>query len=284
MTRQVRADLALLGVTVIWGMTFTVIHAAVGQVPVIAFIAWRFALAAAVLAAVYRRHLNRISPRAWRGGIRAGLCLAAAYLFQTFGLVYTTPSRSAFLTSICTVMVPLLAIFVYKSVPRLSEGLGVAMAFGGTALLTLSGIGAAGNFNRGDLLTVGAALAFAFHILTVGHYTPATGYEAFSVIQVSAVALFAGPLAWIEPGRFVWSGLVLFAVLATGLACTGLAFTVQAWAQQYTSATRAALIFAMEPVSAALTSYLVAGEILTGAALGGALLILAGVLTVELWK
>jgi drug/metabolite transporter (DMT)-like permease len=284
MSRQTRADLALLAVTLIWGMTFTLIKSAVQQVPVIAFIAWRFALAAAVLAAVYRRHLAAIPSRAWRGGIIAGLGLAAAYLFQTFGLVYTTPSRSAFLTSLCTVLVPLLALCVYKSVPRFSEGLGVAMAFGGTALLTLSGIETPGQINRGDLLTAGAALAFAFHILTVGHFTPQTGFQAFSVIQITCVALVTGSLAWTEPGRFAWSGLVAFAVLVTGLLCTGLAFTVQAWAQQYTTATRAALIFAVEPVSAAGTSYLIMGELLTGAAFAGAFLILAGVLMVELWK
>ncbi|MEZ5355163.1 MAG: DMT family transporter [Bryobacteraceae bacterium] len=278
------AELSLVGVTVVWGTTFTLVKDALADVSTIAFLALRFTIGALLLAAIFRRSLfasNSAKPTL-RGGLLAGCCLAAAYLLQTAGLRATTPTHSAFLTALCVVMVPLLGIFVYQSVPRWMEGLGVATALLGTGLLTSPFD--RGGFSHGDLLTVGCAFAFACHILVLGAYAPKADLARLSVIQLATVAALAlATFWWAEPVTVRWSPRLIAAVAVTSVLCTALAFTVQAWAQQHTTATRAALIFSLEPVSAALTSYWVDGEILGGRSLAGAFLILAGVIGVE-WK
>jgi drug/metabolite transporter (DMT)-like permease len=288
-SERARAEAALLAVTLVWGVSFTLVKNALGDVSTMAFLAIRFTVASGAIALFSRRALATgmlADPLAWRGGWRAGLCLAVAYVCQTSGLRWTTPSRSAFLTSLCTALVPVLAAVLYRRLPRGMEILGVLLAVSGTGLLTLTPGQAGGGFGmpgRGELLTLGCAVAFAGHILVTGHYAGRAGLNAFSLIQLVVATLFFWLwLPWFEPFYVRATPRLAVAVAVTGLICTAVAFTVQAWAQRHTSPTRAALIFSMEPVSAAATSYLVAGETLTPLALTGAGLIVAGVLAVEL--
>jgi drug/metabolite transporter (DMT)-like permease len=178
-------------------------------------------------------------------------------------------------------MVPLLAMFVYRNKPQVSELLGILAATAGLGLMTLEG--PLGSIGRGDLLTIGCALAFAAHIVTLGHYSEKMRFEVLSVLQVGTAAVLAVSLFWwVEPAHVVWRPAVVFAVLITGLLATAVAFTVQAWAQHYTTSTRTALIYTLEPVFAWLTSYWIIGEGLSRRAAVGAALILGGVLLVEL--
>lgn len=280
--RAWHADAALVGITLIWGATFVLVKEALQDASTLLFLALRFMLASAALAAGFRwRGTLRLEPNGLRAGLAAGACLFCGYLFQTAGLRYTTPSKSAFITGLSVVLVPLLAAVAGRARPRWSEWSGAGLATGGLALLTLEGAGLRIGF--GDLLTLVCALGFALHILVVGYYAPRVRVEELSLVQVATAAALAlaGSLsaeqAWIR-----WSPRVIGAVAVTGLLATALAFTVQAWAQRRTTPTRTALIFALEPVFAWLTSYLVAGEVLSLRAASGALLILAGILLVEL--
>jgi drug/metabolite transporter (DMT)-like permease len=158
----------------------------------------------------------------------------------------------------------------------------------GLAFMTLPGAGQPpggllGGVNRGDVLTVCCAAAFAAHIVTLGHFSRTVGFEVLSVIQVGTAAALALTLfPWAESPRIEWKPAVLWAILITGILATALAFTVQAWAQRSTTSTRTALIYMLEPVVAWFTSYLLAGEGLTRSGAAGAALILGGVLLVEL--
>lgn len=285
-----RAEWALAAVTVVWGTSFTLVKQALDDVSVILFVALRFALAGAVLLAFYRRPLlldwreNRVG---LRGGLWCGLLLTGAYLLQTYGQRYTTPARSGFLTALNVVLVPILVALVYRTMPRWTEALGAGIALAGTALMTIPAPGQAwGDWNTGDVLTVSCAILFAIHIIVVGHSVRQRGvFAALAVTQVTVVALLCGIAATlgVEPWRYrpsiaMWTGVVV-----TGVACTALAFSVMAWAQQHTTASRVALIFALEPISAWLTSYWVLGEQLGVWAAAGAAMILAGVGVVE-WK
>lgn len=284
-TARWRPELALAAVTLLWGSSFTLVKSALDDVSVVLFLALRFTVAAVALACLYWRQLAG-NGAAIRGGIWCGLLLAAAYLLQTFGQKFTTPARSGFLTALNVVLVPFFAALVYKSVPRWMEATGILLALAGMSLMTLSGAGGFGNpVNRGDILTIGCAIAYAVHILVVGEYVKGGGFAALSVTQVSVTAglCWLAVAAGFEPLFFRPSTLVWAAVLITGLLCTALAFTVMAWAQQHTTPTRVALIFALEPISAWLTSYLVLGERLGAWPAVGAGLILAGVAAVE-WK
>ncbi len=122
--------------------------------------------------------------------------------------------------------------------------------------------GPIGSISRGDLLTFGGAIAFAAHIVATGHFAEQIGYEVLSVTQVGAAALSALSLVLVggntahPVAAAWWSGRCLI----TGLLCTAVAFTIQAWAQHYTTSTRTALIYALEPVVAWITSYCLVGE------------------------
>ncbi len=277
---RTRAELALIGVTVIWGTTFVMVKNALLEVSTILFLTMRFGLAAAVLTAIYWNKLNR---RGIRPSILAGALLFAAYVFQTMGLELTTPSKSAFLTGLSIPMVPLASSLVYRIVPRLAEAAGVVVASFGMALMTLpEGSLASWGMNRGDILTTGCAVAFALHMIVVARYAPVVGFETVAVGQaVTAALLGVATAGWVEPVRFHMSPLVALAVAVTGLLATALAFTTMAWAQKHTTATRSALIFALEPVVAWITSWILTGETLSLRARLGAGLILGGVLLVE---
>jgi len=279
-----RADIALLFVAFVWGATFVVVKSALDDVSALLFLALRFSLAGAVLFVIYRRNLSGAldnSAVKLKAGLLAGSLIFVAYVFQTVGLVHTTPSKSAFLTGLCVVLVPVVHSVIFRAAPRVSEAIGVAVAAVGMGLLTLQSGDIRVSF--GDLLTLLGAVFFAFHIVAVGHLASKAGFECLSVVQVSTAAFLAlSTFWWVEDAHMEWSGNVIFALLITGIFATAVAFSVQAWAQQRTGATRTALIFATEPVFAWLTSYILTGEMLSRRATVGALLILSGILLVEL--
>jgi drug/metabolite transporter (DMT)-like permease len=281
-----KAELALVGVTVLWGTTFVVVKNALADVSPLTFIALRFTLAAVVLALIYGKTLrgNGLGRRDLRAGALAGSLLFGAYTLQTVGLGLTTPSKSAFLTSLSIPMVPLASSLVYKIRPRLLEGAGIVIASVGMVLMTFPRAALTSGFemSRGDFLTFLCAVLFAVHIVVVGHFSPIIGFESLAVIQIGVVAALATSVMWFaEPVRFHLTPGVAAAVVVTGLLATALAFTTMAWAQQYTSPTRAALIFALEPVVAWVTSWVLAGETMGNRGKAGAGLILAGILLVE---
>lgn len=276
--RTWRADLALASIAFIWGSTFVVIKGALADVSTLLFLALRLTLAAAALALLVRKPPPR---RHVHGGILAGICLFAGFALQTAGLRTTTPSKSAFITGLCVVITPLLAAAIERKIPRLAEGLGVAIATVGLALLTSPGATLA--VSAGDLLTLGAAVAFAAHIVAVDWYVPRLGAPALALTQVATAAFLAlATFWWAETPMVHWTPALGFAVAITGLLATALAFFVQSWAQQRTSPTRTALIFALEPVFAWITSFALTGETLPPRGALGAALILGGILVVEL--
>jgi drug/metabolite transporter (DMT)-like permease len=291
-SRRATAELALVFNTVVWGATFMLVKSALGGISSLLFLALRFSLATVALALLFRKPL--VLRSTWKGlgaGVLVGTFLFLGYLFQTLGLRLTSAPKSAFITGLTSVMVPLLGSFVYRNRPRISEWCGVLTATAGLGLMTLPGAGlsgaqlpgAFGGINRGDVLTFFCAIAFAAHIVTLGYFSRRIGFELLSVAQVGTAAVLSLALCgWVETPHVEWQPEVISAILVTGLLATALAFTVQAWAQKYTTHTRTALIYMLEPVVAWATSYLWAGEGLSRRAAAGAALILGGVLLVEL--
>ena len=265
-----RAEAALVLNTVVWGATFVLVKAALADVSPLLFLA------------LFRG--SRGVPFTWKtaaAGALAGVFLFSGYLFQTLGLQLTTAPRSAFITGLTSVMVPVLAALVYRNRPQVSEVAGVLVATAGLALMTIQH--AAGSVSRGDLLTFFCAIGFAAHIVTLGHFSENMRFQLLSVAQVGAAAVLAlSSFWWAETPHVRWRPAVICAILVTGLLATALAFTIQAWAQQYTTSTRTGLIYMLEPVFAWITSYCMVGEGLSGRAAAGAALILGGVVLVEL--
>ncbi len=274
-------------VTFIWGATFVVIKNALTEISPLLFNAVRMTLASLCLGAIYWRDIAGMERATLRAGVFVGVFLWLGYEFQTSGLRLTTPSKSGFLTGVSVVLVPvLLALFWRRKINRWTL-VGVAGAVLGLFLMTVpaaaGGVAEWSSVNLGDLLTLGCAVAFAFQIILLGRATERHSFKTIAFLQTATAAvLMALTVPVIERAHSIWSWRVWAAIAVTGILGTALAFTIQAWAQQFTPATHTALIFALEPVFAWLTSFLVEGERLGWRASAGALLILGGVVLSEL--
>jgi drug/metabolite transporter (DMT)-like permease len=286
-SRSIKAHLLLVLMTLIWGSTFVLIKEALKDSSPLLLNAVRMALAAVLLALYYRKHLNTWTRPALTAGVVVGIFLYLGYALQTTGLKLTTPSKSAFLTGTSTVLVPLILVAFWKTRIHLWRAVGIALAFFGLFLMTVpagrAGLADFANVNRGDILSIGCAFGFALQIVFLGRATQRFPFEQIAVLQIgTAAALMAVTAPLLEHPRFQPSNAVIATVLITGILGTAVAFTVQAWAQQFTPATHTALIFNLEPVFAWLTSFIYLHERLGFRAGAGALLILTGVLVSEL--
>lgn len=284
--QQLAADGALLFVTAIWGATFVMVQDAVSAYPVFAFLALRFTLAALVLLPFFLR-LDRPARsermvRSWLPGMAVGVALFAGYAFQTFGLRYTTPAKAGFITGLSVVLVPLGQALFLRRAPGRGPVLGVILATAGLGLLSLE---PDLSIRLGDVLVLGCAVSFAAHILLVGRFAPTWPPIRLAFVQIATVAVLSSGMALAVERPLSWPpGNVWFAAAFTGLLATSLAFFLQSRAQQATSPTHTALIFAAEPVFAGLFSFLLIGEVLGPRQILGSALIVAGMLAAELVK
>ena len=281
-----RAELALVCVALAWGTTFVLVKRTLVEISTVYFLALRFSLASVCMLLLFMRPFRRAGARAvWRGlrgGAVAGLFLWTGYMLQTFGLKYTSAGNSGFLTGLYIVLVPLISAAVYRQWPQIAELTGILVASAGIVLITIPSLEHSLRINRGDLLTIACAVAFAFHLLVLGYFSQRENFEAVALGQIVCGAVLSAGWLVFEPPKVVWSFGVVSAIVVTAVFATALAFALQTWGQKYTTATRTALIFALEPVFALATAVVVGGERLTVLGSMGAALILAGILVVEL--
>jgi drug/metabolite transporter (DMT)-like permease len=302
---KLRAYLLMLFVVAVWGSTFVLIKGALSDATPAAFNLARMTLAFLVLAAAYHGSLRNIRKSQIASGALVGLCLTMGYQFQTTGLARTTPSKSAFITGLVVVLVPLFsAIPALRPLgarpPRWNAFLGAALAFAGILLLTAPAAsntmhpsGAAAysvkllpdlsSINIGDLLTLGCAIGFAFHCIALSHISPRIGFRPLAILQVGSCAIFmAVSLPFIEHPHITWTPRLMIALAIAAVLATAAAFSIQSWAQSVLPPTHTALLLTLEPVFAWITSFLIMGERLGMRAATGALLILAGIALTEL--
>ena len=286
-SNRLRAELALAFCSLLWGSTFVVVKNSLEHSSVFVFLAVRFSLAGLCMA-ILRPAVLRDSPREELfAGIRLGFFMFGGYAFQTAGLRYTTASNSAFITGSSVVLVPLILAFFWGKRATLWVYFGTLAAAAGLYFLTVPATGVA-HLNRGDVLTFFATASYAVHIILVGEHTKEHSAAALSVLQVLACAVMswltafgAAAIHW-QPMRFESSGVLWLGVVVCAVFATAAAFSLQLWAQQYTTPSHAAILFTLEPVFAVGTSYVVLGERLGLRALLGAFLVLAGILAAEL--
>ncbi len=276
MSRKRAAELALVGVALVWGVTFVMVQDAVAVMPVMTFIALRFLGAAAIVAPFVRRP----SPAGVRAGLGMGAFLTAGYVFQTFALQHTTASNVGFITGMMVVLTPLLgALLLGIEVPPIAYASALVAAVG---LALLSGVGGEVRL-LGDGLALGCAISFALHLLATDRAVAKHDVGGLLLVQLTVCGVVALAVA-LALGQFeaprgvtVWSALVVTAVLASAAA-----FFIQSYAQQHTSPDRTALILASEPAFAGLFGWWLAGDTLTALSLLGAGLIVAAIIAVDL--
>ena len=285
MTPRLRAELVLLGVTLAWGGSFLVAKDTLGTLAPFSLIALRFALAVALLAALFGRRAFALGRDAagrsqWRAALAIGLLLWAGFAVQTLGLRETTPARSAFITATYVAMVPLLTRVISARPLRKRVIAAVGAALVGLYLLTDPGSGGA---NRGDWLTLLGALAFAGHMVALDRGARSMAAPALAFVQMAVVAGVSLPFALAEDAASSggFTGRSLAALGYLGLICSALGFLGQTWGQRHTSPVRVGLIFSLESLFAALLSVAIGMEVLTPLQWAGGLLLVAGVLVGE---
>jgi drug/metabolite transporter (DMT)-like permease len=290
MKKTLLADSSLLFVAFIWGTTFVLVQNAIKVLEPMSFNATRFFIAGIILLIwlllFYRSQLKQIDKKLLGAGFLMGLWLFSGYALQTFGLLYTTSSKAGFITGLSVVLVPLFAFFLLKQKPKPNALFGVLVATVGLYMLTL---GDSVSVNKGDVLVFFCAISFALHIIFTGKYTSLFPTLLLTVTQILTVAVLCSIFAFIfEDWEAIFSKEVLMttevmvALMITSFFATALAFLLQTNFQKYTTPTRVALIFAMEPVFAALGGYFLANERLTIIAILGCLFIFVGMILAEL--
>jgi drug/metabolite transporter (DMT)-like permease len=266
-----QAVLALVLVCLVWGVSFTLIKQTLAYASPLMLLGVRFTLATVVIAG----SLRGLRREELVGGLVLGGLFWAGFVLQTMGLEFTTPSRSAFLTILSTPLVPVLQFAISRTLPRGSTVAAIALAVAGTWLLTSPG--GDGGLNRGDLLTIGCAILFTGQIVAAGHFAARIPLDRLLALELGTCAvlsLLAAPV--LETPRLVVTPA--FLALIAFLAFTGLwTFRTQLRAQQVLTPTHTALVFTLEPVFAAATSFLVLDERLGPVQLAGAALILLAV-------
>ena len=272
------ALLAVIAVTVVWGVTFVQVKDAVAIYPLFAFLAVRYAIATGALALAGGTRVRSLGRSGWAAGAVVGALLGLGIGLQTAGLERTTVSSTGFITGLYVVLTPLFGLALFRTSVAVEVWLGVAFALAGLAMLSGVPVGSTG----GNLLVLAGAAAQALQIVAIERYAHRYDAIALTLVQMAVclaafmvIALALGQLE-VPRGRTVWGAL-----LVTGVFASALAYLIQVWAQRRLSAARIAIVFSLETVFAGIFGYWLSGDRLGWLGWGGCAVIVAGIVVAE---
>lgn len=282
---RTRANLLLLLAGAVWGMGFVAQSTAMASIGPMLFVSLRFALATLAVLPFALREARRaerpLSRSDWTGFVWIGLVLLVGMAFQQVGLLTTTVTNAGFLTGLYVVFVPLLVVIVLRQRPHPVIWPAALLAFAGIWLL--SG-GSIAELNRGDILVIICAVFWAAQVLLIGIYGPRTGRPlTLSAVQF-AVCAALGFLAAAATEPIEWQAILDAApeIIYSGVFSSGLAFSLQAVGQRYTTSAQAAIFLSSEALFAALFGALFLGERIAGFGYLGCFFIFAAILATEI--
>jgi drug/metabolite transporter (DMT)-like permease len=280
MKKQHQADLALLGVTLAWGISFILTKNSLESLETFNFLGIRFLISAVTSALFFYKRLMKLDRTTLKYGLLIGVIMFSGYATQTIGLNYTTASKSGFITGFSVVIVPIFSALVLRKLPKFSSIIGVVSAIMGLGMLTLD---ANLQLNIGDFYTLIGAVCFAMHIITVGKYAVQVDSINLAILQIGVVGILSTIVSFLfETPIMPASGSDWFSILFLAFVCTSGAFIVQNAVQKYTSTTHTALIFTGEPVFSAIFAYILLGEVMNNRGIIGSILIVAGMIVAEI--
>jgi len=260
MNKKLAAQIGLLFVTIIWGFTFVLVKGALNDALPFSFATLRFGVATFLTLLIINKKINTLNKMELIGGIVCGVFLFLGYAFQNFGLMITTATKSAFITSISVLLVPILLVILNLQKVQMHIWIAVLMATAGLYLLILPG----GGLNIGDIITFGCSISFAIHIITQDYYIkkevrllPFINVQLAFVTIISLISAF-----FYEPDPIIWSERLMGAIIITGVLATFTAFLIMIWAQKILNPSETAIIFSLEPLAASLFAMVFAGELL----------------------
>ena len=275
-----RQELALIGITFLWGATFLIIHLAMRSCGPLFFVGFRFVLAGIFASIIFWRSLKNISMHDIFAGAVIGIPIFLGYSLQTAGLKTIASSQSAFITAVYVPLVPLLQWIILRKKPRLTSFIGISFAFIGLLMVSGQGIHAI-DFSKGEILTLLSAFAIASEIVFISLFAGRVDSRRVTVVQLFVagfLSFVAMPVNGETVPDFSWGWV------SAGLGLAAMSALIQLtmnWAQRSVSPTRATIIYTGEPVWAGLVGR-IAGERLPHLAILGAFCIIVGILVSEL--
>ncbi len=285
MTKQFKADLMLILVTLFWGVSYLFMDLCLRYMEPFGLNAFRFSLAFLVAFIVAFPKLKSVNRETLKYSAILGFILMIVYFGATFGVQYTSLSNAGFLCALAVVITPIFGFFFKGQKAEKKLILVVILCLAGIGLLTL---------NEklqpavGDLLCILCAVAYAVDLLVTESAVQKESVNPFQlgVYQLGFTGIFNLILALVlEDNTLPKDVEFWFPALFLAIFCTGVAFIVQVMAQQYTSAAHVGVIFTLEPVFAGFVAYFFAGEILTSRGYLGAILLIIGLFIMEIdWK
>ncbi len=290
MKQQYKAELLLLLITFIWGGTFSIVKKALDDVSPLIFLGVRFGISAVLYIFFFHNSFKHFNSLAFKHALIVAFFLFAGFAFQTVGLKYTTASKSAFITGMLVIFTPIAQSIIERKPPKPGNLIGISLVTLGLLLLTSkddsieSFIYSLGkNFTIGDFLTLLCAVMFALYIVYIDIYSRQHPTHILVFVQLTLTSVSSFLIAFIfeEPRINLTIGL-FFALIYTSLLATVFATYVQTAYQKFTTPTRAAVIFTMEPVFAGIIAWIFLSEKLSPLAVSGSILMLAGLLISEL--
>lgn len=271
--------LALWGTAFIWGTSFVILKEALDSIGTMWVLALRFIIAAALLLLAAGKRLKTLGRDGLRGGVLLGVCLAAAYIFQTYGLKYTTPGKNAFLTATYCVLVPFMVWAFFKRRPNAANIIAAFMCVFGIGLVSLSGTSP---FNVGDALTLVCGIFYALQIILTERFIGDCDALSLTGVEFGTAAVICLAGALIFESAPVGLSLELWGSIAyMGVMCTALCFFLQTWGMRYTPSSTAAVIMTFESVFAIIISVIFYDEPVTVRLICGLTLIIASVIISE---
>jgi len=273
-------EIMLFTTAIIWGSGFAFSAISLDYFTPYQILAVRFTVGVLILSLIFYQRLKNMKKSTIKRGFILGLLLYMAFLLQTVGLQYTTPSKNAFITAINVVIVPFIAFFMDKRKIDKFELSGAFLAITGIAFLSLEL--SISEINIGDLLTLGCAFGFAYQIYYTAKYVKDEDPILLTVVQMGAAALFSWLFVFFKGEvdfSLEWKGAL--SVLYLGLFSTTLAYCFQTMAQKYTNETKTAIILSTEALWGMVFSIIILSEVLTGRMIVGAVLILTAIILAE---
>ena len=277
--KNLLGHLALWGTAFIWGTSFVILKEALDSIGTMWVLALRFIIAAALLLLAAGKRLKTLGRAGLRGGMLLGVCLAAAYIFQTYGLKYTTPGKNAFLTATYCVLVPFMVWAFFKRRPNAANIIAAFMCVFGIGLVSLSGTSP---FNIGDALTLVCGIFYALQIILTERFIGDCDALSLTGVEFGTAAVICLAGALIFESAPVGLSLELWGSIAyMGVMCTALCFFLQTWGMRYTPSSTAAVIMTFESVFAIIISVIFYDEPVTVRLICGFTLIIASVIISE---
>ena len=275
------ACFGLVITTIIWGLAFVVVKNSMEYVPVMYLLAFRFTIGAVVVALAFSTRLKKINKQSIIYGLVVGLFVYLAYVFQTYGIKYTTAGKNAFLTTVYIVLVPFLNYLLYKVKPVLKDIVAAIIAFVGIGLISLT---ESFVIQLGDWLTIVCGLFFALQIVYLSKHTKEVDPVVLAILQLAFAALFSwitAPFTGEPLNASMFNKDAMLGVMYLGVLSTGAAFLLQTVCQKYAPAGPVTIIMSLESVFGALSGFLFLGEIMTGRMIVGCFLMMIAVIMVE---